>query len=434
MMTYDEAVHYLFTVTPVFQHTGATAYKEGLNNILTLDKHFASPHKAYKTIHVGGTNGKGSTSHSLASVLQSAGYKVGLFTSPHLLDFRERIRVNGQMIEAERVCRFVEEVKDLVEEIRPSFFELTTMLAFLYFQEQEVDIALIEVGLGGRLDSTNIISPMLSIITNISADHTQFLGKDLSSIAREKAGIIKPKTVVVIGESLQETREVFEAKAEEEQAEIYFAQEENPLKAKRSERGTFLYESEKYGAFEGELSGSVQILNTQTILTAIDCLKDLGLNISKEAVLQGLANVCKQTSLLGRWQKLQDKPFAIICDTAHNEAGLREVVEQLVQTNKATLRIVIGFAQDKDIKAMLQLLPKEAEYYLTQIASDRAFPSAELLKEAQALGLEAKAFPSVALAFEQAKKEAKENDLLFIGGSNFIVAELLAYYKNLNNL
>ncbi len=428
-MTYEEAVNYLFTVTPVFQNTGATAYKEGLDNILALDRHFASPHKAYKTIHVAGTNGKGSTSHTLASILQSEGYKVGLFTSPHLLDFRERIRVNGQMIDKERVCRFVEEVKDLVEEIKPSFFELTTMLALLYFKEQKVDFAIIEVGLGGRLDSTNIISPILSIITNISADHTQFLGKDLSSIAREKAGIIKAKTPVVIGESLEGTRAIFETIAEDKHAEIYFAEEENQIKAKHSKHGTFLYKSKKYGNFEGELAGSVQVRNTQTVLTAIDCLKDLGVKLSQEAIHRGFAEVSKLTGLLGRWQTLQEQPFKIICDTAHNEAGLQEVLKQVKATEHKHLHIVIGFAKDKDIKSMLQLLPKEAKFYFTQAQGERALSSEILRTQAQDLGISGESFPSVALATERAMQVCEEGDLLFLGGSNFIVAEVLAYYN-----
>ncbi len=428
-MTYEEAINYLFTATPVFQHTGATAYKEGLENILALDKHFASPHKTYKTIHVGGTNGKGSTSHTLASVLQSEGYKVGLFTSPHLLDFRERIRVNGAMIDENRVCRFVEEVQDLVEAIKPSFFELTTMLAFLYFKEQKVDFAIIEVGLGGRLDSTNIISPLLSIITNISADHTQFLGKDLVSIAKEKAGIIKAKTPVVIGESLDEIRVVFETKTEKEEAEIYFAEEENPLKVLPSEGNTLLYESKKYGTFEGELTGSVQIRNAQSILTAIDCLKDLDIKLSKKAIHQGFAEVIKRTGLLGRWQCLQKQPFKIICDTAHNEAGLQEVFKQIKETEHKNLHIVIGFAKDKDITAMLKLLPQGAKYYFTQAKGTRALPSETLKAQAKEFGISGENFPTVALAIKEAMQECREGDLLYLGGSNFIVAEVLAYYN-----
>ncbi len=430
-MTYDEAVNYLFTVTPVFQNTGATAYKEGLDNILALDRHFASPHRAYQTIHVAGTNGKGSTSHTLSAVLQSAGYKVGLFTSPHLLDFRERIRVNGKMIDKERVCRFVKEVKDLVEEIRPSFFELTTMLAFLYFKEQKVDFAIIEVGLGGRLDSTNIISPILSVITNISADHTQFLGSDLSSIAREKAGIIKVKTPIVIGESVEETRAVFETKAEEEEAEIYFAEEENPLELKQGKDEAPIYRSSKYGTFLGELRGSAQHYNARTVLTAVDCLKDLGLKIKQEAVHQGFAEVGKLTGLLGRWQCLQEKPFKLICDTAHNEAGLQEVFKQVKATPHKNLHIVIGFAKDKDIKSMLPLLPQEASYYFTQAKGDRALPAERLKEEAQALGFRGRSIASVAEAIKQAKDKAEADDLIFIGGSNFIVAEALAYQKEI---
>ncbi len=430
MMTYEDAVNYLFSATPVFQNTGATAYKEGLDNIRALDEHFASPHEAYQIIHVGGTNGKGSTSHTLSAILQSAGYKVGLFTSPHLLDFRERIRVNGQMIDEERVCTFVEETRDLVETIRPSFFELTTMLAFQYFKEQKVDIAIIEVGLGGRLDSTNIISPLLSIITNISLDHTQFLGKDLTSIAREKAGIIKYDTPVIIGEYQKETAKVFNEIASENWTSPYFADEENPLTATTLAEGIRYY-SNKYGSFVGQLAGSVQVRNAQTILTAIDCLKDLGLKISTEAVHQGFGKVNELTGLFGRWQTLQKEPFQIICDTAHNEAGLTEVFNQLLASNKKTLRIVIGFAKDKDIQAMLRLLPKEVEYYFTQAKGERALSSDELQKQASALGIKGEAFGSVSSAIKEAMQASQADDLLFIGGSNFIVAEALEHYNKI---
>ncbi len=432
-MTYQEAVKYLFTATPVFQNTGATAYKEGLDNILTLDQHFASPHESYKTIHVGGTNGKGSTSHSLSAILQAEGYKVGLFTSPHLLDFRERIRVNGEMISEDRVTSFVQEIQELVEHIRPSFFELTTALALLYFKEQKVDFAIIEVGLGGRLDSTNIIHPILSIITNISIDHTQFLGKSLTSIAQEKAGIIKSSTPVIIGEKQRETETIFKTIAQERQSPIFFAEESYPLQAKACPKGGQIYQSAKLGTFKGELGADIQIRNSQTILSAIECLRQQEIQISDEAIIKGMASVCQMTGLLGRWQVIQEKPFPIICDTAHNEAGFQAVIHQFQSLNYKKLRIIIGFAQDKAIDSILRLLPKEASYYLTQAQGDRALKVAELHKQVEALGIQNQEFPSVEEAISQALEDSQEGDSLFIGGSNFIVAEALTYFKSIKS-
>ncbi len=426
-MTYQEAIHYLYTSIPSFQAVGAKAYKPGLGNILTLDEYFAHPHRAYKTIHVGGTNGKGSTSHTLASILQEAGYKVGLFTSPHLLDFRERIRVNGQVISEERVCQFVESIQDLASRLKPSFFELTTILALLYFKEQEVDIAIIEVGLGGRLDSSNIIEPILSVITNISLDHTQFLGHNLSDIAYEKAGIIKKNTPIVIGERQVVSDLVFEQYAKEMNAPLHYAEEEIDLRAEYQADGSLLYETELFGSIYGELKGYVQQYNARTILSAIKLLQEDGWDISTEAIHKGFASVTQTTGLLGRWQRLQDQPL-VVCDTAHNKAGLEPVIRQILAIKHQKLRIIIGFANDKDISSMLALLPSSAQYYLTQARDERAMPVMQLKELTDKLGLESKTYQSVKEAVKGAMAEAKEDDLIFIGGSNFIIAEALPLF------
>lgn len=422
-MTYQEATEYLFNSTPLFQNIGKGAYKEGLENTLCLDEHFAHPHHNYKTIHIAGTNGKGSCSHTLAAILQDAGYKVGLYTSPHLVDFRERIRVNGECIPEERVVRFVEEERSFFEPLHPSFFEVTTALAFLYFAEQKVDIAVIEVGLGGRLDCTNIISPILSVITNISFDHTQFLGNTLAQIAGEKAGIIKPHTPVVIGETTPETRPVFLKKACEEEAPIFFA-EENPeiLEIRDADDGTRAYQTLHFGTVNGALTGDCQNKNTRTILTAISELQK-GLSISEENVRNGFRNVCQSTGLRGRWQKLDDHPLTI-CDTGHNVGGITYIARQMARMACKTKRIVIGMVSDKDVDHVLELLPKDAVYYFTQAKVKRAMPAEVLAGKAAEKKLHGKVFSSVKEAYTTARKEANDEDLIFIGGSTFIVADL----------
>ena len=424
-MTYQETIDYLFNVAPLFQHIGQGAYKEGLGNTLALDEHFGHPHQSYKTIHVGGTNGKGSVSHTLAAILQSQGYRVGLYTSPHLIDFRERIRVNGEMIPEERVVRFVAEERTFFEPLHPSFFELTTALALLYFKEQKVDIAVIEVGLGGRLDCTNIISPLLSVITNISFDHTQFLGDTLEKIAREKAGIIKAGTPVVIGETRKSdsstngndgVRQVFLDKAQEVKAPIVFADEEPP------------YPSD----LKVELKGLCQKKNTQTIWTALQQLSIIHCPLSIDAVRQGFAHVCELTGLMGRWQKIQDRP-TVICDTGHNVGGLQYIAEQLRALNNFELRLVIGMAGDKDVRTSLSLLPKEATYYFTQASVKRAMPAEEIAALGKELGLQSQtkeggalvSYPTVSEAYRAALADTKPEDLIFVGGSSFVVADLL---------
>lgn len=422
-MTYQEATEYLFNSTPLFQNVGKDAYKEGLENTLLLDKHFNHPHQQYQTIHIAGTNGKGSCSHTLAAILQEAGYKVGLYTSPHLVDFRERIRVNGTCIPEERVVRFVEEERAFFEPLHPSFFEITTALAFLYFAEQKVDIAVIEVGLGGRLDCTNIISPLLSVITNISFDHVQFLGNTLDKIASEKAGIIKPNTPVIIGETTPETCPVFVEKALQCQAPIRFAEEEHELQTiSEANDGTREYKTLHFGTINGVLNGDCQIKNTQTILAAVSELQKT-LHISEQNIRDGFRNVCQTTGLRGRWQKLADSPKTY-CDTGHNVGGISYIVKQLERMPCAQKRIVIGMVNDKDIAHVLEMLPKDAIYYFTQAKVKRALPAEALLAQAKEKGLDGKAFPSVIEAYTAARNEASSNDLIFIGGSTFIVADL----------
>ena len=406
MMTYEETVEYLFHVTPVFEKTGASAYKEGLSNTHALDEHFGHPHRQFKTIHVAGTNGKGSCSHTLAAILQSAGYKVGLYTSPHLVDFRERIRINGQCISKEYVVDFVEQERSFFEPLHPSFFELTTAMAFKYFAEQAVDIAVIEVGLGGRLDCTNIITPVLSIITNISFDHTQFLGNTLAKIAGEKAGIIKKNVPVVIGETTPETLPVFQKKAAAKSAPLHLAEA-----------------FEVAHDYDFELKGLYQQKNKQTILCAVNCLKDV-FTIPEEAIKKGMAHVCELTGLTGRWQTLQTRPL-VICDTGHNVGGWQYLAEQIKAQTCKTLRIVFGMVDDKDINTVMQLLPKQAVYYFTQASSHRAIPVHKVQETAKAHQLEGTTFSNVKDAYQQALSDAHPEDFIFVGGSSYLVADLL---------
>ena len=426
-MTYNEATEYLFNSAPLFQNIGAGAYKEGLGTTRALDEKHGHPHRAYRTIHVAGTNGKGSVSHSIAAILQNAGYKVGLYTSPHLVDFRERIRVNGKMIPEQRVIDFVVEERDFFEPLHPSFFELATALAFTYFREEGVDVAVVEVGLGGRLDCTNIIRPDLSIITNISKDHVQFLGNALPQIAAEKAGIIKPGVPVIIGETAgnPDIRNVFVSKSKECVSSIRFADEENGITACESlPQGGKRYHTAKWGSFTAELGGTYQEKNTATLLLAIEELVRQGYAIQPRHVHEGLANVGRLTGLRGRWQKLGENPLTI-CDTGHNEAGIGYIVRQLEATPHNRLHIVIGMVNDKDIDNVLKLLPKDATYYFTQATVQRALAAGELAKKAEKEGLAGAVIPAVEEAYAEARKNAENNDIIFIGGSNFIVADLL---------
>lgn len=425
-MDYQETLTYLYNSAPLFQQLGSAAYKEGLENTYTLDEYFGHPHRRFRTIHIAGTNGKGSCSHTLAAILQSAGYRVGLYTSPHLVDFRERIRINGTPVSQQFVIEFVEKHRHFFEPLHPSFFELTTAMAFLYFAEQAVDIAVIEVGLGGRLDCTNIIQPDLSLITNISFDHVQFLGNTLAQIAGEKAGIIKPHTPVVIGETTPETKPVFLDKALSVDAPIIFAEEEHLLyNASHEANGNYLYQTADYADLKGELGGLCQEKNTNTLLSALRQLKQTSYRFSETDVRNGFAHVCELTGLQGRWQRLANHP-TVICDTGHNVGGIRYIAEQLSRQHYDRLRIVIGMVNDKDIRGVLALLPTDASYYFTQASVKRALPAEEVQKQASAFGLKGNAYPNVKIALKEALAQSGPQDLIFIGGSSFIVADLLA--------
>lgn len=408
-MNYSDAIEILYNQAPMFQNVGKQAYKTGLETTHELDRIFQYPHRKFCTIHVAGTNGKGSCSHLMAAVLQKSGYKVGLYTSPHLKDFRERIRINGEMISEEAVCEFVGLAKPLIAELHPSFFEITTAMAFRYFAEQGVDVAVVEVGLGGRLDCTNIITPEISIITNISIDHTDLLGATLPEIAREKAGIIKAGIPVVIGERQSEVAQVFIDKAAEVGAPLYFASDE-------------MVDVELPDC---EMKGYYQDKNRRTVLTAIRELCNCGkFNISEEAIVDGFANVCHLTGIMGRWQLFSENP-RVICDTGHNEAGIQFVVDQLLHEKYANLRIIIGMVSDKKIDKVLSLLPKNAIYYFTKAQMPRALNEVELQRQALEYGLQGGVYPTIKQAFEQAKIDYLDGDLIFVGGSNFTVAEIL---------
>lgn len=425
-MTYQEATTYLFTAAPLFQNIGAGAYKEGLSNTHLLDEHFGHPHEKFRTIHVGGTNGKGSTSHTLAAILQSQGYRVGLYTSPHLVDFRERIRVNGVMIPEKRVISFVEQERSFFEPLHPSFFELATALAFQYFAEQKVDVAVIEVGLGGRLDCTNIIHPDLSIITNISFDHIQFLGNTLPKIAFEKAGIIKQGVPAIIGEAGEENvRTVFEQEAEKVGTRLIFAEEEKELISYTySPTQGYTYQTKTYGELHGQLSGFCQEKNTRTILAAVNELNKISYGISTASVAKGMSQVCQLTGLMGRWQTISTNPLTI-CDTGHNVGGMQYITKQLKETPHQRLHIIIGMVNDKDVNTVLSMLPKDAVYYFTQASVKRAMPVEEFAQKAEKHDLHGNSYANVELAYRAAKQNAEKNDLIFVGGSTFIVADML---------
>lgn len=412
-MNYQETIQYLYNSTPVFEHVGASAYKEGLSNSWALDEHFNHPHTKFKTIHVAGTNGKGSCSHTIAAILQAEGYRVGLFTSPHLVDFRERIKVNGDCISQEYVMDFVENERSFFEPLHPSFFELTTAMAFKYFADSHVDIAVIEVGLGGRLDCTNIITPILSVITNISFDHTQFLGDTLEKIAMEKAGIIKRNIPIVIGETTPETRNVFIQKAKEMNAPIFFAEEyNNPIA----------------NELDFELKGSYQLKNKQTILCAVS---HLPLSISPSSIKEGLSHVVELTGLMGRWQTIREHP-TVICDTGHNVGGWQYLSQQIKSQPCKNLHIVFGMVDDKDIDTVMNMLPTNATYYFTQAQTKRAIPANIVKEKGKEHHLKGYVFPQVADAYKAALHHANEDDFIFVGGSSYIVADFLTLYDNMS--
>ena len=428
----------------MFEHIGAVAYKPGLQTTEALDEHYGHPHRQYKTIHVAGTNGKGSCSHTLAAILQQAGFKVGLYTSPHIVDFRERIRVNGQTISEKYVIDFVDDFIKWNDEsstsndeplitnddystnnnqrLYPSFFELATAMAFKYFADQQVDIAVVEVGLGGRLDCTNIITPILSIITNISFDHTQFLGNTLAEIAAEKAGIMKRNVPVVIGETTAETRPVFEEKARLVGSPIYFAEDiAEVISSSPNNQGGRNYLTRNFGTLAGQLGGNYQEKNTNTILAAVTLLPAVG----RADIANGFAHVCETTGLVGRWQTIHQRPLAI-CDTGHNVGGWQYLAPQIKNQPCKQLRMVFGMVDDKDIDTVLTMLPKDAVYYFTKAQSKRAIPEQRILEKATALGLHGTAFPNVKDAYRQAMSEADPDDFIFVGGSSYVVADLLS--------
>lgn len=427
-MNYTEALDWLFSQLPMFSRVGAAAYKPGLDTTIALDNIFGNPHRRFKSIHVGGTNGKGSVSHTLASILQSQGYKTALYTSPHLADFRERMRVNGEMIPEEKVVEFVEKWKNSGAELRPSFFELTMMMAFHWFAEENVDYAVIEVGMGGRLDSTNIITPIACVITNISYDHNQFLGDTLPQIAAEKAGIIKPGIPVVIGESEGEVRDVFRRKAAEVGAPIIFA-DDSRLAGDVTENPGGGWNFRFAGvAATFHLGGDYQKKNLETILHAARIMSENGAPVSNGSIVRGTENVVENTGLRGRWMILKRNPLTI-ADTGHNVAGIEYNMGQLRRIMESRpggkLRIVIGFVADKAIDKILDLLPEEAEYYITNARIPRALPAETLKEKMLGCGFEGEAYPDVAAAYAAASADATENDVVFVGGSTFIVADLL---------
>ena len=424
-MNYQETIEYLYNSTPVFEHIGASAYKEGMENTLTLDEHFNHPHTHFLSIHIAGTNGKGSCSHSLAAILQAEGYKVGLYTSPHLVDFRERIKVNGKMIPEQYVIDFVKNERSFFEPLHPSFFELTTALAFKYFAEQKVDIAIIEVGLGGRLDCTNIITPILSIITNISLDHTQFLGNSLAEIAGEKAGIIKQGVPTIIGEAVPETRLVFQSKAQKMDSVITFAEDIPALLSSHTlPNGGIKYQTRFFGDIDGELGGTYQEKNTNTVLTAAMHLYNKGIIKDVTSISLGLSNVCETTGLMGRWQKLKEHPL-VICDTGHNVGGWSYLSQQIKRQQCAQKRIVFGMVDDKDLHAVMSMLPDDAIYYWTQPSTHRAFPAEKVAATADDYDLHGIVYPTVLEAYQAALQDADEQDFIFVGGSSYVVADLL---------
>ena len=435
-MRYQETIDYLYTRLPMFSRIGAAAIKPNLDNTIAICNFLGNPEKKFKTIHIAGTNGKGSTSHMLASIFQEAGYKTGLYTSPHLYDFRERIKVNGQMCSQEFVIDFTNKIKPCIQNIDPSFFEITVGMAFDYFAQEKVDIAIIETGLGGRLDSTNVIEPELSIITNIGFDHMALLGNTLEAIASEKAGIIKKETPVVIGASNTVTKKVFEEKANKENASIYFAEDFLDFKSFQNNWQTALFEFNqllihfidaplfpKNYTVECDLPAKYQAKNLKAVLVATQLLTTMGWKFTANKVLKALLNVKKNNGLMGRWECIQDSP-RVILDVAHNEHGVLALLEQLASLYYQRLHIVTGMVKDKDIEAVLKLLPTNALYYFTQSHIPRALPVKELAEQAASIGLDGHCFDDVNIALKEAIKNANHNDLILVIGSVFLVAEV----------
>ncbi|MFZ5942393.1 MAG: bifunctional folylpolyglutamate synthase/dihydrofolate synthase [Bacteroidota bacterium] len=431
-MTYKDALDFLFSSLPMYQRTGAAAYKANLDNTLAFDEYFNHPHRRFRSIHIAGTNGKGSVSHMLASVLQAAGYRTGLYTSPHLLDFRERIRINGTPVPEAFVTRFVEDHRDMIRKISPSFFEMTVAMAFDYFARSHVDIAVIETGMGGRLDSTNIITPLVSVITNISMDHTAFLGDTPALIAKEKAGIIKQGVPVVVGESDPQTDPVFLSVASSLEASLTFASEEYQLQYSTlgiDQRRIWRYKARNGEAFQvsTDLTGDYQEMNLKTVFTTLGILKGMGVAVTPEQLASGLKQVVPSTGLRGRWETLGANP-RILCDTGHNEAGIRNVFRQLGMIPFRQLHVVWGMVNDKDISHILPLLPASARWYFTRASVPRALDPVVLRDKAKAFGLQGAVYDTVKDAVEAARREALPDDLIFIGGSTFVVADALPLF------
>lgn len=425
-MSYEEAVEYLYNATPQFQRIGAAAYKPGLDTVRRLASRWGNPQDSYSTVHVGGTNGKGSTAHTLAAIFQAAGYRTGLYTSPHLVDFRERMRVDGQMIPREEVVRFVEDYlsSGMSDEIHPSFFELTTVMAFEWFARSGVDVAVIEVGLGGRLDSTNIITPELSVITNISLDHMAQLGETREEIAGEKAGIIKPGVPVVCGDEDETIRAIFAARARQAGSEIKFASTEHGALRfdRRSDR--LVIENSPMGELMFELTGECQKQNSRTIICAVEALRRGGWEIPDSAVKKGFAGVCAMTGLAGRWMTIGREPLTV-CDTGHNIGGWELLSKQLMELPRP-LTVVLGFVNDKDTSHIFPLLPRDARYIFTNAAIPRALPARELERRAAAAGIKGEIVETVDEAVRTARAITSSGGAVFVGGSTFVVADLLA--------
>lgn len=429
-MTYKQTIEFLYSQLPAYHRIGKAAYKANLENTLKLDEYFGHPHTCYRTIHVAGTNGKGSLSHMIASVLQEAGYRTGLYTSPHLRDFRERIRVNGEMIPRKAVTAFAGKNQGIIRSVNPSFFEMTVALAFEYFAMEKVDVAVIETGLGGRLDSTNIITPLLSVITNIGHDHMDLLGDTLQKVAVEKAGIIKEKVPVVIGESQQDLKDIFVSCARAKGSEIFFADESFrcSLDAAITISGERSYEVENVPEnirISGviPLGGDYQVKNLQTLFMAYNVLKDY-FKLSATNLAEGIRKTIINTGLKGRWQILGNNPL-IVCDTGHNREGLEYVVRQIRSTRAAGVHIILGFVKDKDLSTILPLFPEDARYYFTRASVPRALDEKTLAETALEYGLRGNCYADVKKALRAARKNAPEEDFIFIGGSTFIVADVI---------
>ena len=435
-MSYQDTIEYLYSRLPMFSRIGAAAIKNNLDNTIAICTHLGNPQNKFKTIHIAGTNGKGSTSHMLASIFQEAGYTTGLYTSPHLYDFRERIKVNGEMCSKEFVTEFTHKIKGLIDEIEPSFFEITVGMAFDYFAQKKCDIAIIETGLGGRLDSTNVIEPTLSIITNIGWDHMALLGDTLPAIATEKAGIIKKEIPVIISELLPETKMVFEQKAQALNAPIYFAENFLALQSFQNNWHSALFEFNqplihlldaplftKNFTVECDLPGKYQYKNLKGVLVAVQLLSQMGWNFKANKVIAALNKVKKNTGLMGRWECIQENP-RVILDVAHNEHGIQALLEQLATLHYQQLHIVTGMVKDKDVSAVLNLLPKNAKYYFTQSHIPRALSAIELSELANKVGLVGTTFDHVNTAIKEATKNANQNDLIIVIGSIFLVAEV----------